>query len=79
MEEHDRRRGVPPMGHHPLAAPGHPRAGCPGKEARTPSPVAREGLRKDHEVSELEAEVERTSRALKDRENTLLRGKVNGV
>ena len=37
--------------------------------------------RKDHEVTELEVEVERTSRALKELaiENTLLRGKVNGV
>jgi len=37
--------------------------------------------RKDTEVTELEAEVERTSRALKELaiENTLLRGKVNGV
>ncbi|HEX9377461.1 MAG TPA: transposase [Actinomycetota bacterium] len=37
--------------------------------------------RKDAHVAELEAEVERTSRALKELaiENTLLRGKVNGV
>ena len=37
--------------------------------------------RKDPEVSQLEAEVERTSRALKELaiENTLLRGKVNGA
>ncbi len=37
--------------------------------------------RKDAEVADLEAEVERTSRALKELaiENTLLRGKVNGV
>ncbi|MGH2675754.1 MAG: transposase [Acidimicrobiia bacterium] len=37
--------------------------------------------RKDPKVVELEAEVERTERALKELaiENTLLRGKVNGV
>lgn len=37
--------------------------------------------RKDSEVTELEAEVDRTSKALKELaiENTLLRGKVNGV
>lgn len=36
---------------------------------------------KDPKVAELEAELERTSRALKELaiENTLLRGKVNGV
>lgn len=37
--------------------------------------------RKDAKVAELEAELERTGRALKELaiENTLLRGKVNGV
>ncbi len=37
--------------------------------------------RKDRAVTELEAEVERTSKALKELaiENTLLRGKVNGA
>ena len=37
--------------------------------------------RKDPEVAELERDLERTSRALKELaiENTLLRGKVNGV
>ncbi len=37
--------------------------------------------RRDPEITELEAEVERTSKALKELaiENTLLRGKVNGA
>lgn len=78
-QEHHRRRGVPQMGNHHLAAQGDPGQGQ-GRifGGSAPGTGPQEG---DQQVVQLQQELERSNEALKELafENTLLRGKVNGV
>jgi hypothetical protein len=78
-QERHRRRGVPAVGITPWqlrAIREWVKEGA--KDALTRGPGR---PRRDPELTELEHEVDRTSKALKELaiENTLLRGKVNGV